>query len=210
MERLLTHSLPDTNFFFLIGDFNAEESNTTINDFCGIYNFKNLIKDTTCFKNLDKCKCIDLMLTNRNRNLQNSCVFDTELADFHKVTVTILRSHLNKLGLKTIQFRDYKKISNDAFRSELVIENGNLQNYNDLDSFLAKCKNVLNRTAPLKQKHVRANNSPFINKTILKAIMKRTRLKNKFISIDGKEAKEPTMHKETVWFSSKKGKKRSL
>ena len=46
---------------------------------------------------------------------------------------------------------------------------------------LAKCKNVLNRTAPLKQKHVRANNSPFINKTILKAIMKRTRLKNKFI-----------------------------
>ena len=122
-------------FFFLIGDFNAEESNTTINDFCGIYSFKNLIKDTTCFNML---KCIDLMLTNRNRNLQNSCVFDTELADFHKVTVTILRSHLNKLGLKTIQFRDYKKISNDAFRSELVIENGNLQNCNDLDSFLGR------------------------------------------------------------------------
>ena len=38
----------------------------------------------------------------------------------------------------------------------------------------------MNRTAPLKQKHVRANNSPFINKTILRAIMKRTRLKNKF------------------------------
>ena len=38
----------------------------------------------------------------------------------------------------------------------------------------------MNRTAPLKQKHVRANNSPFINKTILRAIMKRTRLENKF------------------------------
>ena len=48
----------------------------------------------------------------------------------------------------------YKKFSNDAFKSELVIENGNLQNCNDLDSFLAKCKNVLNRTAPLKQKYV--------------------------------------------------------
>ena len=45
----------------------------------------------------------------------------------------------------------------------------------------AKCKSVLNRPAPLKQKHVRANNGPFINKTILKAIMKQTRLKNKFI-----------------------------
>ena len=48
-------------------------------------------------------------------------------------------------------------------------------------SMILKCKNVLNRTAPLKQKHVRANNNPFINKTILKAIMKRTRLKNEFI-----------------------------
>ena len=97
------------------------------------------------------------------------------------MTVTVLRSHLNKLGPKIIHYRDYKNFSNDAFRSEVVIENGNLQNFNDLDSLLAKCKNVLNRTAPLKQKHVRANNSPFINKTILKAIMKRTRLKNKFI-----------------------------
>ena len=97
------------------------------------------------------------------------------------MTVTILRSHLNKFGPKIIHYRGYKKFSNDAFRSKFVIESENLQNYNDLDSFLAKCKNVLNRTAPLKQKHFSANNSPFISKTILKTIMKRTRLKNKFI-----------------------------
>ena len=53
--------------------------------------------------------------------------------------------------------------------------------FSDFYSLLAKCKNVLNRTAPLKQKHVRANSSPFINKTILKTIMKQTRLKNKFM-----------------------------
>ena len=41
------------------------------------------------------------------------------------------------------QYRNYKKFSNDddAFRSELVTENGNLQNLNNLDSLLAKCKN---------------------------------------------------------------------
>ena len=132
-------------------------------------------------KNPDKPKCIDLLLTNKNRSFQNSCVIDTGLSDFHKMTVTVLRSHLNKLGHQVIHYRDYKHFSNDVFRSELVIENGNLQNFNDLHSFLTKSKTVLNRTAPLKQKHVRANNSPFINKTILKAIMKRTRLKNKFI-----------------------------
>ena len=120
------------------------------------------------------------MLANRNRSFQKSCVIDTGLSDLHKMTVTVLRSHLNKLGPKTIHYRDCKKFSNDAFRSEYVIENGNLQNYNDLDSFLAKCKNILNRMAPLKQKHLSINN-PFINKSILKAIIKRTRLKNKFI-----------------------------
>ena len=58
--------------FMLIDDFNAEESDSTIKDFCDIYSFKNLIKDATCFKNHDKPKCIDLMLTNRNRNFQKS------------------------------------------------------------------------------------------------------------------------------------------
>ena len=124
--------------------------------------------------------------------------------------LTVLRSHLNKLGLKIIHYRDYKKFSNDAFRSELVTENGNLQNFSDLDSLLAKCKNVLNRRASLKQKHVRANTSPFINKTILKAIMKQTRMKNKFISIDVKEKKDPTMHKGTCVYLVRKAKKNTL
>ena len=68
--------------FILIGDINAEESDTTIKDFCDIYSFKNLIKDATCFKIPDKPKC-------RNRSFQNSCVNDTGLSDFHKMTFTI-------------------------------------------------------------------------------------------------------------------------
>ena len=66
--------------FILIGDFNAEESDTTIKDFCDIYSFKNLIKDATCFKNPDKPKCIDLMLTDRKRSFQNSqdCLISTK------------------------------------------------------------------------------------------------------------------------------------
>ena len=121
--------------FILIGDFNAEEPDTIIKDFCDIYSSKNLIKDTTCFKNPDKSKGIDIMLTNRNKHIQNSCVIDAGLSDFHKMTVNILRSHLNKLGPNIIHYRDYKNISNDVFRSELVIENNTLQNHNGLDSF---------------------------------------------------------------------------
>ena len=98
--------------FILIGDFNAEESDTiTIKDFCDIYSFKNLMKDATCFKNPDKPQCIDLMLTNRNRSFQNSCVIVTGLSDFHKMAVTIIRSHLSKLGPKINLYRLGPKIN---------------------------------------------------------------------------------------------------
>ena len=40
---------------------------------------------------------------------------------------------------------------------------------------------VLNRHAPMKLKYVRGNNAPFMNKILSKAIMKRSRLRNKFL-----------------------------
>ena len=102
---------------FKTGDFNAEVSDTTIKDFCDIYSFKNFVKDATCFKNPDKC--IDLMLT--NRSFQNSCVIDTGLPDFHKMAVTVLRSHLNKLGPKIIHYRDYKKFTNLIYKLKMIL-----------------------------------------------------------------------------------------
>ena len=38
----------------LIGDLNAEPTETVVSDFCKIYNLKPLIKDETCFKNSTK------------------------------------------------------------------------------------------------------------------------------------------------------------
>ena len=51
----------------------------------------------------------------------------------------------------------------------------------DCKTFESVCIEVLNRHAPLKKKHLRANNSPFMNKTLSKAVMTRSRLRNKFL-----------------------------
>ena len=40
---------------------------------------------------------------------------------------------------------------------------------------------VLNKHAPCKQKLIRANESPFMNKHLKKSIMSRSRLRNKFL-----------------------------
>ena len=40
--------------FIVLGDFNAEMTNTHMEEFCSVYNFKSLIKDRTCFRNAGK------------------------------------------------------------------------------------------------------------------------------------------------------------
>ena len=55
---------------------------------------------------------------------------------------------------------------------------------NDLefDIFKAVLHQAIQKHPPIKQRYVRANQAPFINKTINKKIMKRSRLRNKFLN----------------------------
>ena len=55
---------------------------------------------------------------------------------------------------------------------------------NDLEFNLLKAvaNEAIQKHAPIKQWYVRANQAPFINKTINKEIMKRSRLRNKFLN----------------------------
>ena len=51
------------------------------------------------------------------RSFQNSPVIDTGLSDYHKMTVTALRSNFQKAKPKIIMSWDYKEFSNNKFRS---------------------------------------------------------------------------------------------
>ena len=99
------------------------------------------------------------------------------------MAVTVLRSYFLKAEPKIIMYRDYEKFSNNEFRSIINTNNENLQNSNDtsLSSFMHVCKEAFDKVAPLKQKYIRANKGPFMNKGITKAIMKRTRLRNSYL-----------------------------
>ena len=50
--------------FISIGDFNPEMTNSYLEEICWSYNLKNLIKQTTCSKNLENPTCIDHILAN--------------------------------------------------------------------------------------------------------------------------------------------------
>ena len=38
-----------------MGDFNTEPTDTTLSNFCEIYNLKNIVQDKTCFNFLNIC-----------------------------------------------------------------------------------------------------------------------------------------------------------
>ena len=61
--------------------------------------------------------------------------------------------------------------------SKLVLENSD----KGFNKCLVVCKEALNMYALLKKKYIRGNNSSFMNRILSKEIMKRSRLRNKFL-----------------------------
>ena len=166
-----------------MGNFNADMENVSLKQFCELYNLKNVIKVPTCFKNPENPKCIDLMLTSSYRSFQTSCAIETGLSDFHKMIVTVMKACFQKQKPKVITYRDYKNFSENDYRQQITYELSLIGHANEIpfDVFMTTCKKSLDKAAPVKQKYVRSNQSPFLNKQILKAIMNRTRLRNKFL-----------------------------
>ena len=52
------------------------------------------------------------MLTNKARRFQRSCVIETGLSDFHRMTITALKMQFRKLEPNVISYGKYKIFSN--------------------------------------------------------------------------------------------------
>ena len=76
----------------VIGDFNSQMEETSLKEFCDTYNLENLIKEPTCFKNPCNPTLIDMFLTNRVNFFKNSSVIETGISDYHKMTITVLKT----------------------------------------------------------------------------------------------------------------------
>ena len=135
----------------LIGDFNVEINQPSMKSFCDSYTLTSLIKEPTCYKNLQNPSCIDLILTNSPYSFQNSYVVETGLSDFHKMTVTVMKTTYEKLKSKIKNYRDYKNFCNDTFR-KVLLEKLSTENINangsGFEKFLQICIQTLDIFAP--------------------------------------------------------------
>ena len=164
--------------FLLAGDFNAEEHEPGLSTFMFHHGAKNLIHEPTCYKNPTNPSCIDLFITNNPLSFQKTKVINIGCSDFHKMSVTVLKTKFPKSHPKEVTYRNYKHFDEIAFRNDLrnAMKNSDKKYAEFEEIFL----NTLEKHAPIKTKIIRGNHAPYMNKTLRKAMMKRTQLQNKY------------------------------
>ena len=96
-------------------------------------------------------------------------LLETELLDFHLMTVAIMRKIFKKLKPTTINYRSYKHFSNESYRESLLHELSKEVFVNNDDSWQRFCDinvNIWNSHAPRNRKHAPGIQMPFIIKNL--------------------------------------------
>ena len=166
----------------VFGDMNVLQSNSSMKLFNETYDLENLINEATCFKNPSNPSSIDVMLTNDKSSYQNSVTLETGLSDHHKMTITVLKASYIKKAPINISYRSYKNFDETLFKNDLfcLLLDQNKSTNLTYDVFKEIFTKVVDLHLPTKQKLVRGNHQPFMNRTLSKAFMHRSRLKNIF------------------------------
>ena len=137
---------------------------------------KNLVKEPTCFKSIDNPSCIDLFITNSYLSFQNTTTVATGLSDFHKMTVTVLKTTFPKAKPRVITYRTpYNPLDLERALKE------NLEGMIDktYESFENKVTISYNSVSAEKRRTIRANDKPWVTKEMRKEIMYRSQLENR-------------------------------
>ena len=178
ISNCLTSYLEKFDNVLILGDLNMVPENKKLQTFLDSYSIENLIKEPTCFKG--KPSLIDVMITNHKNYFKSTCLVDTGISDFHKLTAASMKTYLAKGPPRIQLYRDYKNFDKNCFKNDLKEKINSIKN-RDYSIFEATFLKVLNFHAPLKQKVLRANHNAFMTKALRKAIMRRSCLKNKYI-----------------------------
>ena len=104
-------------------------------------------------------------------------VLEFGIWDHHSFMVTALKSQLINGNAKMKLYRDYSFFQMEMFKADLDLNLECTTVFKDSD-FQSTFTRVLHNHAPIKKKILRFNNSPFMTKTLRKAIMHRSKLKN--------------------------------
>ena len=144
----------------------------------------NIINGKTCFK-AQECTSTDVLLTNKPRSFHKTDIFETDFSDHHKLILSVFRSYFIRIPPKTTEYRNYKNFNETVFLHDLdqeLLKGEISKSNNEMYSTYAKAfRLVFDKHAPLKVKKVRGNQGPFMTKELSKAIMNKSKIRNKAV-----------------------------
>ena len=162
-----------------------KDNNNFLSDLCDTFSLQNIITWKTCHKS-NVGTSIDIMITNRPGSFCKTNVFETGISDHHKLILSFFRSYFTRIPPKTIEYRKYKTFDKSKFLRDLdqeLLKGAIYQNNEEMYSIFTRIfQNVLNKHAPIKQKKVRGNHAPFMTKDLSKAIMNKSKTRNKYLN----------------------------
>ena len=99
----------------IVGDFNREIGENSMNAFCEGYSLSSLITQPTCYETPVNSSCTGLTLTNSPSSFQNSSVVEISQSDFHRIIVTVLKTTFQSLPPKIGNYKGYSNFGNGIF-----------------------------------------------------------------------------------------------
>ena len=108
------------------------------------------------------------------------------------MVVTVMKTSYRKREPRIVHYCDFKYFCNNSFKESLqraISQNLGVRCDEIYKSFSVSCSKTLDIHAPLKKKYVRDNHSPFMNKSLSKITLVRTRLRNIFLKNKSEENK---------------------
>ena len=105
-KALHIYSKYDNDLF--VGDFNTEISDQRVESFVYMHE---LVKEKTCFKNIQNPSYIDLLLINNVYAFQQTITACTGISDCHKLVLAVLKTTVPRSQSKEITNRDTNNLT---------------------------------------------------------------------------------------------------
>ena len=156
---------------------------TYLSELCDTFSLTNIINGKTCFK-AQKGASIDVLLTNRPGSFHKTGIFETGISNHHKLILSVFHSYFTHIPPKTNEYRNNKTFNETVFIHDLDQEllKGEMYKSNNeiYSTFTEVFRLVLDKHTPIKVRKVRGNQGPFMTKERSKAILNKSKIRNKY------------------------------
>ena len=103
-QKQLEASSERNEHFLIMGDFNADVSDSSTTSFCTLFKLRSTVKEPTCCKNPENSSCIRLFLTNCPKSFLNTCLYYGKCEKLGNMHIFRLLSIILKIGLFIMDF----------------------------------------------------------------------------------------------------------